>query len=167
MIDDFLKVLELLENSEQFKQFKEKHKEYYLAHGFIQLDENLNEKSCWQIGYYSKENDNLAIFDLKPINLLPFEKAFKKEGIISKLETKNIVPTNEVLKKIAKHLQLNYKQYIPNSYLLIIQVINDVPVFNITAITTSFHMINIRLNAITLEIILNEIKSILDLRHGN
>lgn len=167
MVDEFTQVVELLESSEVFKTFEKENKGYYLAHGFIQLNKDFSEKSAWQVGYYSKDKDNLAVFETKPLKLLPFEQAFKKDGTITNLKLDDLIPLEKILKKLSLHLQTKYSSYIPNSHMLIVQVINEIPVFNITSITTSFHMINIRMDAKTGEIILDELKSILDLRQGN
>ena len=167
MVDEFKQVVELLEKSEVFKNFLEEYKGYHLAHGFIQLNPEFSEKTPWQIGYYSEEKDNLAIFETKPLKLLPFEKAFKKDGTIDELKKEDLLSSENILKKLALHLQKKYSTYIPNSHMLIVEVINKVPVFNVTTITSSFHMINTRFDAKTGEIILDELRSILDLRHGN
>lgn len=168
MINDFKKIIDELINSKEYSDFKIKNKDYYLAHGFVQLNANFTLKSNWQIGFYSPKKDNLAVFETNPIKLLPFEKAFKKDGEISELKNiQNLKTTNEILELLKIHHKKKYLSQIPSSYLIIVQIIENIPVYNITTITTSFSMINIRFNALTGEIILDECRSILDLRNGN
>ena len=66
-----------------------------------------------------------------------------------------------------EHLEEKYSEQVPSSYMIILQVIENIPVYNITSITEAFAMINTRINAKTGEMVLEEMRSILDLRHGN
>jgi len=168
MVADFQTILNELLNSKEFKEFNKKNNSYYLAHGFVQLNKDLTEKSSWQIGFYSKEKDNLAVFETKPIKLIDFEEAFKKEGHIDKLNlTPDFKTTKQILTLLKEHITKKYSSQSPNSYLMIVQVIDGKEVYNVTTITEAFSMINTRFDAKTGEIVLDEIRSILDLRNGN
>lgn len=165
MVEEFSKIIEELNNSEVFKKFEKENKGYCLAHGFIQLKEDFTQKSIWQIGYYSKDKDNLAVFEVNPTKFVDFEDAFKKEGEIPELKNINaFLKTNDIIEKLKKHLKDKYSNQLPNSFILILQVINDVPLYNITTITSSFNMINTRFDAKSGEIISDKISSVLDLK---
>jgi hypothetical protein len=167
MIEEFTKILKELNDSDVFKKFEKENKGYYLAHGFIQLDDKFVPKSPWQIGYYSNKKDNLAVFEVNPTKFIDFEKAFKEEGKIPELkDVKSLKKTKEIFDMLKQNLSTKYKDQFPSSFLLIIQVIDGVTVFNITTVTKSFNMINTRFNGESGEIILDKINSILDLRNN-
>ncbi|MGE0793049.1 MAG: hypothetical protein AB7V77_02605 [Candidatus Woesearchaeota archaeon] len=168
MVKEFSEAIKELESSKEYEKFSKENPSYTLAHGFIQLNKDFSEKSPWQIGFYSKEKDNLAIFELNPIKLLDFENAFKEEGIIQELTNlKSFVSTKQILEHLNEHITKKYSSQIPNSFLMIVQVIDGQQIYNITTITQAFMMINTRFDAKTSEIILDEIRSVLDLRNGN
>jgi len=168
MVSEFQDTVEKLYKSENYKDFQKKYKEYYIVHGFVQLNKDFSEKSNWQIGFYSKQKDNLAIFDSNPFKLIDFEEAFKEDGTIAELKKfETFLKTQQILDLLKTHLSTKYMSQIPTSFLIIVQIIDKLPVYNVTTITEAFSMINTRFDAKTGKIILDEIRSILDLRNGN
>lgn len=164
MTKEFQEVLEQVRNSEEYKKFSKVYNDYYLAHGFIQLDKEFNQAKEWQIGFYSLTNDNLAVFETSPIKQLPLEEAFKDGGTISELkDSKKFISTKEAIEKVKIILDEKHSHEIPNSFLLILQTINNIPIYNITAITSAFSMISTHINAITGEIVKENKSSVLDL----
>jgi hypothetical protein len=166
MAEQFLNVYKTVVESDEFKKFIEKHPSYYLAHGFLQFDKNKKVTKDWQLGFYSKENDNLALFITKPkIKFTGFEDAFKEEGIIEKLEFDDkSVDVEHVEEIIGGLLATKYSEENPTSYILIIQSKDGKALYNITTITESFAMITIQVDANSGKIISHVKRSILSLK---
>lgn len=166
IMKDFKDALREVKDSKPYSGFCNAHPDFYLAHGFLQLDGNRSVTKKWQIGYYSTKEDKLAVFNTEPVLLQPLEDAFKDGGIISELtDCNSFKTTTEILTIVEDELaQEAYTKDIPTSFIVIVQVIDNIQVYNITAVTTSFSMITFRIDANTGEKISVVKRSILDLK---
>lgn len=165
MVREFADALTEVLDSKEYETFSKDYPSYHLAHGFIQLDKNFNQTKEWQIGFYSKNNDNLAVFETNPLKQNEFEEAFKDGGHIDELQNPlNFISTDEAIKKVKEILNEKHSHEIPNSFLVILQVIKGIPVYNITAITIAFSMISIHIDANTGEIAKENKASVMDLK---
>ncbi len=166
MTKQFLEIYEQVTTSDEFKKFTEEHPTYYLAHGFIQLDKNKNISKEWQIGFYSKDHDNLALFQTQPeIKFVGFEDAFKDETIIDKLDVEKIkIDVNKAEELIGGLLATDYSEENPTSYIIILQSEAGKPLYNITVVTASFAMITIQVSAEEGKILSHVKRSILSLK---
>lgn len=149
--------------SKDYKTFAKKQPTYYLAHGFIQLDENFKPSTDWQIGFYSKEQDNLAVFTTNPPTLKGIEEAFKDGGVIDQL-TLSTIPATEAIRNVQTILKENYENEQATSSIVIVQSIDKQAIYNITVITKTFSMIICKINATNAQIIEHKKQSILDLK---
>ena len=52
MVREFQDAIVEIQDSADFAEFKKEFPGYYLAHGFIQLDQNFTAAKEWQIGFY-------------------------------------------------------------------------------------------------------------------
>lgn len=165
MVTDFLIHYKNLLESEEYNLFRTEHPGYYLAHGFVQLNKNYDEEKDWQIGLYSPEKDNLAVFNTNPIKHLSFDEAFKKEGIIQELVTgDDFLSTSECLEKAKELLIEKYKGELVMNVIVILQMIAEKAVYNFTFITQAFSMITIHVDVTSGEIIKEVKNSVLDLK---
>lgn len=165
MVIEVKKQIKQILESEEYKRFHENYPDYYLAHCFVQLNKDGNEDKQWQFGFYSPEKDNLCTFVIEPaIKRGEFEEAFKEGGIISRLHHDKIIESTEALEKVNKIISSEYKGELINNYILIIQVAEETPIYNITAISASFSMITVKVNANTGEVLEHKKRSILDLK---
>ncbi|MGM5481386.1 MAG: hypothetical protein ACQESE_03165 [Nanobdellota archaeon] len=166
MTDDFTTRLKKVINSEEYRTFKEEHNNYYLAHGFVQLDEQGNESKEWQIGFYSETEDNIATFLTDPVKFNTFEKALKNEhAIIEELtETEKFIKTDKARTIVKEHTVENYPREKITTMIIVIQVIDGKQTYNITAVTESFSMIICKIDAKTGEIVSADKRSVLELK---
>ncbi|MCA9477829.1 MAG: hypothetical protein KC535_01645 [Nanoarchaeota archaeon] len=165
MVVELNEALKEVLQSKEYESFSKEHQGYYLAHGFIQLEGDFSGKKSWQIGFYSPENDNLGVFETQPVKFQPLQDAFKDGGTISQLQDpKDFIPTETAISKIKKLLEEKHSHEVPHSGLIIVQVINDIPVYNITIITAAFSMITTHINALTGELVKENKSSVLDLK---
>lgn len=160
---DFNTVYKTTVESDEYKQFIKENPDYYLAHGFTQLDGKGEQQKPWQIGFYAKNRDNLAVFTTEPTGYT-FEKAFKDGGTIEKLEINSAKKTKEIFNIVKQLIDEKYPEELPGSYIVIIQNIDGKAGYNITAVTQSFSMINVKILAETGEVTSQKKNSILDLR---
>ena len=166
MVDDFSEIYAKVVSSTDYVQFKEKHKGYVLAHGFVQLNKKFEVEKPWQLGFYSKENDNLAIFETNPVKHLSFDEAFKDGGTIDELkfDPKTFKSTKDVLEIAKINLNEKHKGELVMNVIMILQSINSKPVYNMTFITQTFSMITMHVDALSGDIIKETKSSILDLK---
>lgn len=163
-MENFSDVYAKLQETDAYKHFLEEHSDYTLAHGFVQLDANEKPSKPWHIGFYSPKKDDLAIFT-SPDFALSFDKAFKDGGKIHGLELMpGFQPTVEVLAGVKEHLQKNYPVEQAFTYLIILQMIDGNPRYNITIVTKAFKMLNFQIDPLTATIVQENVQSVMDLK---
>jgi hypothetical protein len=147
---DFKHVVGLVEESKEFKDFIKNNKEYYLVHVFSLLDSE--HKDVWQIGYYSKDTDKLVVFEHNNDFILihPPEDALKKEEYIKKLELEELETSRgEAVDICDALLKENYPhESLTNAIFLLQNLPEFGQIWNITIVTTTFSVINVKINAV-------------------
>ncbi|MFH0870474.1 MAG: PepSY domain-containing protein [archaeon] len=152
-----------VEKSKEFKSFKKSNPGFYLAHCFTMLDEG-EKKYNWELGYYSDKKDKLVVFETVPaVKLRDEDDPFKREGIIKRLDM------NEVKTSLARALEIcdvlakdKYSAHAITKRIIVLQNI-DKPVYNITHVTRSYSILNVKIDAKTGEIISQNLQSIMQL----
>ena len=143
---EFENIIHKIESMKEFKEWKDKHKHYYLAHAFVMLDEP--NKDIWQIGYYDKESNKVAtvILEGEKIAFVPEQEILQATQQITELKPADVKLTVDKALEIAKAC---IKEHYPRELLLksffIIQHLPEGTVFNITFLTQSFGTINIKI----------------------
>ncbi len=165
MLKDFKEQYEELEKTKEFTEFKQTNPNYYLAHGFAQLNNKFEPTKDWQIGYYSKENDHLAIFDMNDLKEPQFDEAFKDGGVIDELKVEEEqISVHQALEKSKSLLEEKYLGELIMNVLVIFQTINNEPTYNLTFITQTFAMITLHISAKTGDVVKEIKNSVLDLK---
>jgi hypothetical protein len=153
-----------LESTKEFKDFLKEGSDCYLAHAFTMLD---NDKSDWQIGYYNKDHDRVVIFEVGDDSLIrhPEDELFKKTNkAVKKLDMSKVNIDLEKALNIAEDLRKEkYSSEIVNKKIIIIQNI-ETQMYNLTLVTHTFNIINIKIDASSGDIISESRQSILGLR---
>lgn len=156
--------IQKLEDSSEFKIWREENKEDYLSYMFTQSEEGEE----WQIGYYNKEEDRVTTFILNDkVQIVPHQEIFKKpESDIKKLEIEKAKLTfREIIEKALKFQKDKYPNEIVNQKIIILQNLKEYgTVWNITLITKAFNMLNMKINASDGEPMHYNLSSILNLR---
>lgn len=145
---DFHKTLSQLHKSKEYKEWKKKHADFYLAHAFVMIDEP--NKDIIQIGYYNDKTDRMATFIISPdkISVVPDQEVMKAEQHISELDSEKIKLTiAEALAVSKKCLDEYYKKEQIMKSFFIIQELEGMPMFNITYLTSGFKAINMKISA--------------------
>lgn len=158
-------ILAKLEKTKEFLDWRRHDRLSYLAHIFIMLDEN-SERSL-QIGYYNKDSDNMVVFIERKKG---FEKSqemgiFKKpEAVIDELDPKKVRIDFSEADAISKELkEKEYHNELLQREIQILQMLEGRPVYNMTYITASFKILNIKVNAEDRTVESHMLKPIMDL----
>ncbi len=164
---NFKTALIKLKQSSEFKKWISKNKEAYLTYAFTMIENS--ENSEWQIGYYDKKLDKVAVFTINNnIEINPGQDVFKKPGAsIKKINLKDVkFSLDDVLKKSNDVKEKKYSKEIVTKTIVILQNIKLGQLWNITLITSSFSTINIKIDAKTGKIIKHELISLFQFKAG-
>ncbi len=162
---EVISVLERLEGNKEFKEWKKKNKQSFLAHVFKMLDDE--NKDDWQIGYYNK-NDTITTFIITPseIKIAETENIFKRpEAKIKKLEKEKIkVDITQALQTAEKIQSTQYKQEIPYKIITILQKLDIGQIYNITYVTQSFKVLNFKIDSSNGKVLKKTLQSIMEFK---
>ena len=156
------KAIDKIEGSKVFKDFKKENTEYYLAHAFTMIDKVQGD---WQVGYCNK-NDKVVVFEAgKEVEKKPEEKIFKKpDDTVNKLDLKKVELDLEKGVEIAEDLlEEKYKGEFVTKIIAILQNL-ETELYNITLVTQSFNLVNVRVDAKTGKVLKHSKESILGLK---
>lgn len=154
--------VEKLESTEEYQQFKEKHKHAYLITGFFMSNSSDLKDMFWQLDYLDDKKQKITSFLMKENIEVKHEQEMLQGGEkVSELKYEDIkvmhLDALEIAKKELKHDKIA-------KLIVIIQNINQVPTWNVTLILNSFDVFNIRINASNGEILKKKQESILSFR---
>lgn len=137
-----------LEAHSEFKEWKKGNKKSYLVHLFKMVDD-LN-KNIWQVGYYNKDDTiTTFIIELDDVKIVPEEKVFKKtKKKVKKLDLSKVSIDIDQALEIAEEFQkTKCKGNEPGKIFLILQDIADNFIYNITYLTKSVNLLNMKIDA--------------------
>ncbi|MBI1969236.1 hypothetical protein HYS48_00960 [Candidatus Woesearchaeota archaeon] len=154
-------ILEAVENSHIFQQWKKKYPTAFLSFLFAAIDQQQRE---WQVGFYDEKEDAVTTFQLgEEIILIPPEKVFKAPGSkVLELHLEKVkVDLASCLEKVAILQKLKYPLEIPIKRIAILQHLDMGQVYNVTYITQTFKTLNVKVDAATEEILQDQLISII------
>lgn len=149
-----MKEIEAVEKSSLFKEWKKQHPQAYLVHLFSMGGQI-------QIGYYDKKADAITTFIIgREITQTIDTEIFRQHKVIPALSRKDVHISLEKAKEIASTCIVKYHDT-PAKEILVLQTIENKPVYNITFITAAFKMLNVKINAKTGEILKEDMQSLM------
>ncbi|MBS3097217.1 hypothetical protein J4209_00310 [Candidatus Woesearchaeota archaeon] len=159
--------LNLLKKNSEFKEWLKENKESYFSYAFTMVEKEQERK--WQMGYYNKRHDKITTFIVEKngINVSPEEEVFKKEEAeIKKIDlTKVKASLDFALKKVESLQKRKYPNEKPVKLIIILQNIEKFGnIWNITYISQSFNVLNVKINAKNGNIIEHKIASIFEFK---
>ena len=164
---DLKPALKKLENSADFKKWKQSNKNTYFSYAFkIPQEMNSNE---WQLGFYNEKNDKITTFVLNDggIKIRPEEEIFKKEDTkVSEIQIDKVKLTfDNILGKADEFQQKNFPKDKSIKTIVILQNISQFGnIWNITYVTEAFNTLNMKINASNGKILEHNLSSILSFR---
>ncbi|MBD3209616.1 PepSY domain-containing protein [Candidatus Woesearchaeota archaeon] len=156
-------VIAFVEHSKKCKDFKKAHEHYYLVHCFCTIENK--QQSPWQIGYYSRETERIVSFTAgKEVLQGEEDETFTKQGHVPALDAGKIkVSLEDALAKAEDFRQRSYNAESVTKTIIILQTIDDVPVWNVTLVTHAFSLLNVRVHAGSGKVISTIADSVLNL----
>ncbi len=157
VLGEYKKLIE----SDLFKEFISLNKDFYLVHAYTMLGEK--EKRGLEFGFYNENTDKIVVFETDPLNKREEEEAFKEGKSIELLELNKVnISLDEALDIAEKKRKEKYPSEIIYKSIVILQNIG-VQVWNITLISMSFNIVNIKVDSETGEVVSSNMHSILNL----
>jgi len=148
-----------IEATKDFMEWKRNNNDSYLTSTFAMFSEG--EKREWLISYYGTKNEKITTFSKN--NKKGQEEVFKKENDIPELKLEEVKVTDAKALETAKRvLQDNYKNEREQKTILVLQKLKDEALWNITFITAAFKIVNVKISAVTGQVISNKISAISD-----
>ncbi len=141
-----------LEKHPVFQKFRQEHPQSYLTHFFIMYNNDVIDSIF--VGYYQPDKDLIASFVIEKdsVMLNPGDAVFKQEETaVKKLELDKVVVDFPVVITSSKAVLQKHYNYTGSfmKVIMILQVLHDVPTYNITFLTSNFKTINVRTDAST------------------
>lgn len=145
-----------LTKDELFQVWQEKHPRAFLSHFFSPLDVNCNLLSVWEIGYFDIDTNKITVFisGKKNFAIKPADDVFKKESTdVEELKLDSVSLLFDKAVQICKeNLPLLFpKENLSNGF-VILQTMENKPLWNFTFISRSLKFINLKINAASGEI---------------
>ncbi len=156
------KVIQQLEASKAFKDWRKKNSKSYLCHIFFLLGK---DKDQCQIGYYNDAKDLITSFDVgEKVDMASTEKPFKPEGMKVNETSMNDVKIDfkEAIAIVEDLQRTKYPAEKPVEIIAILQNISGHGVvYNITHVTHSLKTLNVKVNAENGDIMYEQLASII------
>lgn len=148
MKENLIKAVKALQKIKIFKEFKKKNPKAYLASCVTIIDgKNIGD---WQLDYYQPEKHKMTTFILKDkVELKGEDDIFQKEKKeIKELHLKNMKISLEKVLEILEGLRKEkYGGDFPNKIIAVLQMLGNKAVWNLTLLTTTLKILNVKLNA--------------------
>ena len=162
---EFKKLIEEIESTKEFKDWKEKHPDFYLVHAFVMKDQSNQE--VWQIGYYDKKTNKMEIIVKQgdKIEFAPAQEILKASQEILPLDPDEVkIDPEEALEAAKECIKENYPKEPVLKHFFIIQHLEGATVYNITYVTQTFKTINIKVSVADGKIIKHSCEKLADFK---
>ena len=158
---------ERVTNTEMFTTWKEENKKAYVCSLFKIIGEG--ETPGWQVDFYNPTNDTISSFiaddDVEMVG--KDSKIFKESNVkISKLDVKKVkIGVHEALNKVSLIKNEKYPNEVPTKKIVILQNVKGI-MWNLSFMTTSFNILNVKINAESGNVIEESLKSLMSFREN-
>lgn len=171
-------VLEQLEESKIFKDWKQNNPDDYLVNffKFMQtvpqgignstiLNTQSSNETPWQIGFYNKKTDMITTFDISDeIRINEPSEVFKKDNIVQELKIEDIkIDYEQALNSAARYQEEVHRNEKPMKIIMIIQN-NAGVMYNITFITQTLKTLNIKISPIDGSVMETKLTNLMDFK---
>ncbi len=165
MIEELKKTLEKLKDTKRFKEFQHKNPDAYLASCMFNVSgKNISE---WQVDYYLPKKHKMISFILgEPIEMKGEDDIFQKEKAkIEKLILDDVkVNVDDMLDRVEKLRKEKHPGDYSNKIFAILQILEDRLIWNVTDLTTTLKIWNIKIDAKTGEVISDKMENFMSFK---
>ena len=158
MIDMVNQVRRLLQ-SPLFVDWKTMNSDAYLTHVFYMTDREP------EVGYYDPQKDKITTFTMaNTITQNPEQQVFKKEDAVKALDIEKVGVSSM---RIIEHARGFQEEKFPKEQvvkeIIILQNIEEGHVYNVTFVTATMKMLNMKLSTETGDVLNHSMRSVMDL----
>lgn len=151
-----------LEQSKEYKEWKESHKDTFLAHAFVMLDEP--NKNTWQMGYFDSSKNKMTTFVVssEKIDMIPDQEVLKTDQKITPLNVEDVTLTVAEALDLAQKARVEHysKEITAKTFFIIQNLEAHGPVFNITYFTAAFKTVNIKISTKNGEVLHHSVQAL-------
>lgn len=164
MLEQLKEEVDTLRRTPEFLSYKSKSPNGFLCAGFKIIE--FLEKEPWQIDFYCPDRKVMTTFILdKQVEMKETDQiATSKEGVTELNLDKVDIEFRDVLEKIDGILKEKYPEHKANKIIAILQNIEGQEVWNVTYLTNQFHVLNVRINAETGELLKEMLKPVISFK---
>ncbi|MBW2985617.1 hypothetical protein KY313_03100 [Candidatus Woesearchaeota archaeon] len=163
---DVKDALVILEKDKEFKDWRDKNKEFFLTNAFIMI-QGSDKINKIQIGYFNKKEDKITSFivDKEKIEMFS-DKIFKEpDAKVEKIDIKNVrISIKEALKEANKAQKKYYANAVSTKKILLLQNQGKGDIWNITFITNSLEILHFNIDCKKGGLLMHEKTSLLQVR---
>lgn len=135
-----------LEASNEFKEWKQTHKDCYLAHAFNTIETKVFGK--WQLGYFDKSSKKITVFEVESAKILAEDDILESGSSIKALDVENIsINVLEALDISHQLEQDKYPKIVTSRAIIIIQNLDIGQVWNLTFVTNGLDVLNVKIDS--------------------
>ncbi|MFH1638016.1 MAG: hypothetical protein ABIB71_06330 [Candidatus Woesearchaeota archaeon] len=164
---DIKQELERLIGCKEFEEYKKENPGSYLASAFITAHPGKIEEAELEISFYSPKTEKITGFLMKEsISRKKEDTVFQKEkAVVQELKMEDMKTTLEDAAETLESMRADrYPGDIPSKLIIVLQVIEDKAVWNMTILTNTLKVWNLRIDAGTLEVLKDKMESILSFK---
>ena len=163
---DLKLALKKLEESKDFKKWRQKNKSTYFSYAFKIPQEMPDE---WQLGFYDTKKDKITTFVIadSKIKIRPEEEIFKKEDMkVNEVQLEKVKLTfDNAINKANEFQQKNFPKDRSIKTIAILQNISNLGIiWNITYVTEAFNTLNMKVDASTGNVLEHKLDSVFSFR---
>lgn len=158
-------IIESLETSNQFVEWKKKNPEAYLSHALNIIDNHTFTE--WQLGYFQPKTQKITVFEIgETITISPESDVFKKEETTVKpLNIASVkIDITQVLETANNLKQSKYPQILTQKIIIILQNIDLGQLWNITFVSKTFEVLNMKISAENGKVLSHELKPLFEFK---
>lgn len=137
-----------IEGSKEYSKWSKENPSAFLAHAFTMKEESGFES--WQVGYFNPEHNKVTVFELdEKVEMMPESEVFKKEETVVKALDRDKIKLDveEALEAALGFGKEKYPQIRSNKQIIVLQNIDEGQVWNITFISPSMDVLNIKVSS--------------------
>lgn len=190
-LDTVTQLVEAVESSSEFSAWRKTNSSAYLTSLFVmvkdiaRLASESSDANEWLLSYYDEEDDTFTTFSSLGSKMGTKEQAFKKGKTLPELDTSAVkAEIQDSIAAAEKVRSTKYKGEEAGSIIAILQPLadeeiydgvtgagngnkerkskNSMPVWNITYITTSYNILNVKIDAGTCKVLSDRMSGVMD-----
>ncbi|MEA3378629.1 MAG: hypothetical protein U9Q69_03225 [Nanoarchaeota archaeon] len=139
-----------LKDSEKFKEFETNNPEAYFVSAFFMCEYGKFEKSVWQMDFFDPAKYRMTSFVIgkDKIDMAENQKVFQKDKVkIEKLDLEEVDSFEEAIKNVEEKKNAKYKNESFTKMIVLLQSVSSKILWNLTFLTNSFKVWNIKVDA--------------------